>query len=104
MGAIAGQYAPDEAAFLSLKAGCDLPLVCHDPLPWLEPLAARLDKLDPYEREDSFKRVEALSDSLCFPLSEASLWIKCLHRAERLCLSAGEGGEQPLPSSPVQQY
>lgn len=37
MGAIAGQYAPDEAAFLSLKAGCDLPLVCHEPLPWLEP-------------------------------------------------------------------
>ena len=70
MGAITTQYSPDDAAFLSLKAGCDLPLICHDPLPWLDGLASRLESLNAYDREDSFKRVEKLSDSLCFPFPE----------------------------------
>lgn len=67
MGAITTQYSPDDAAFLSLKAGCDLPLICHDPLPWLDGLASRQESLNAYDRWDSFKRVEKLSDSLCFP-------------------------------------
>ena len=105
MGAIAGQYAPDEAAFLSLRAGCDVPLICHEPLPWLDRLAARLDGLDPYDRDDSSKRVERLSDSLCFPFPEnAALWDSCLRRAEDLCRLAGGAKEGGMPSSPVQKY
>lgn len=105
MGAIAARHAPDEAALLSLKAGCDLPLICHDPLSWLDGVASRLEGLDAYDRDDSFKRVEALSDSLCFPFPEkAGLWDSCLRRAEALCrLAEGEAGEE-LPSSPVQKY
>lgn len=105
MGAIAARYAPDEAALLSLKAGCDLPLICHEPLPWLDGLASRLDGLDPYERDDSGKRVERLCDSLCFPLpNAAALWDKCLERAERLCRLADQAQEPDVPSSPVQGY
>ena len=104
MGAITAQYSPDDAAFLSLRAGCDLPLICHDPLPWLDGLASRLEGLNAYDREDSFKRVEKLSDSLCFPFPEkASLWDSCLRRAEALCRLEEDGGEK-LPSSPVQKY
>ncbi len=104
MGAITTQYSPDDAAFLSLKAGCDLPLICHDPLPWLDGLASRLESLNAYDRWDSFKRVEKLSDSLCFPFPEkASLWDSCLRRAEALCRLEEDGGEK-LPSSPVQKY
>ena len=105
MGAIAARHAPDEAALLSLKAGCDLPLICHDPLSWLDGVASRLEGLDAYDRDDSFKRVEKLSDSLCFPFPEkAGLWDSCLRRAEALCrLAEGEAGEE-LPSSPVQKY
>lgn len=105
MGAIAAQYAPDEAALLALKAGCDLPLICHDPLPWLDGLDSRLDGLDPYDREDSFKRVEKLSDSLCFPFPEkASLWDSCLRRAEALRRLGDQEAEPDAPSSPVQGY
>ena len=105
MGAIAARHAPDEAALLSLKAGCDLPLICHDPLSWLDGVASRLEGLDAYDRDDSFKRVEKLSDSLCFPFPEkAGLWDSCLRRAEALCrLAEGEADEES-PSSPVQKY
>lgn len=105
MGAIAAQYAPDEAALLSLKAGCDLPLICHEPLPWLDSLAARLEDMNAYDRDDSSKRVEKLSDFLCFPFPEkASPWDSCLRRAEALCRLADDGAENGLPSSPVQKY
>lgn len=105
MGAIAARHAPDEAALLSLEAGCDLPLICHDPLPWLDGLAARVEKIDPYERHDSEKRVEMLCDSLCFPLpNPTALWDKCLERAERLFLLGDQEPELEAPSSPVQGY
>lgn len=106
MGAITAQYSPDDAAFLSLRAGCDLPLICHDPFPWLDGLASRLEGLNAYDRWDSFKRVEKLSDSLCFPFPEkASLWDSCLRRAEALCrLEEKGGGGEHLPSSPVLEY
>lgn len=105
MEAIAARHAPDEAALLSLKAGCDLPLICHDPLSWLDGVASRLEGLDAYDRDGSFKRVEKLSDSLCFPFPEkAGLWDSCLRRAEALCrLAEGEADEES-PSSPVQKY
>lgn len=105
MGAIAAQYSPDEAALLSLKAGCDLPLICHDPLPWLDGLASRLDGLNAYERDDSAKRVEKLTDNMSFPFREdGKLWDACLRRAEELCRLADDGAEHGLPSSPVQKY
>lgn len=105
MGAIAARHAPDEAALLSLKAGCDVPLICHDPLPWLERLASRLDGLDSYDRDDSARRVEKLSDSLCFPFPEkADQWDSCLRRAEALWRVAKEEADEELPSSPVQKY
>lgn len=106
MGAIAEQYAPDEAAYLALKAGCDLPLICHDPLAYLDPLAARLERLDPYEQDESAKRLEKLADLLNFPFPEkASFWTSCLERAERLCrrFPAESSGHQSA-SSPVQKY
>lgn len=105
MGAIAAQYSPDEAALLSLKAGCDLPLICHDPLPWLDGLASRLDGLNAYERDDSAKRVEKLTENMSFPFREdGKLWDACLRRAEELCRLADDGAEHGLPSSPVQKY
>lgn len=105
MGAIAGQYAPDEAALLSLRAGCDLPLICHDPLPWLDGLASRLDGLNAYEREDSAKRVEKLTDNMSFPFREdRALWDACLRRADDLCRLAEEDADEELPDSPVQEY
>lgn len=105
MGAIAGLYAPDEAALLSLKAGCDLPLICHEPLPWLDSLASRLDSLDSYERGDSVKRVERLTNNMPFPFKEdRGLWDGCLRRAEALCRLTDDGAENGLPSSPVQKY
>lgn len=68
-------------------------LICHDPLSWLDGVASRLEGLDAYDRDDSFKRVEKLSDSLCFPFPEkAGLWDSCLLPRGGLVPPGGRGG------------
>lgn len=45
MGAIAKRYTPAESAALALRAGCDLPLVCHQAVEHLEAVAAAVAEL-----------------------------------------------------------
>ena len=45
MGAIAGRYTPAESAALALRAGCDLPLICHQAVEHLESAAAAIAEL-----------------------------------------------------------
>lgn len=105
MGAMTDQFTPAQAALLALRAGCDLPLICHDPLPWLEPIASQLDEWDLYDRDDSFKRVENFCDSICSPLpNHHTVWMDCLRRADLLCHSVDDLPSDPSPISPVQNY
>ncbi len=45
MGAIAKRFTPAESAALALRAGCDLPLVCHQAVEHLEAVAAAVAEL-----------------------------------------------------------
>ncbi len=105
MGAIEGLYSPDEAAMLSLQAGCDMPLICHDAPEWLAPLEERLKSLNAYERADCEQRIEKLSRSLYDPYPEPNeVWADCLKRAERLCSDFSGEADLNAPHSPVQGY
>ncbi len=105
MGAVRGLYTPDESAFMALQAGCDLPLICHEPLQWLEALEARLGSWNAYDREESEKRVEKLSAALCSPYPQADApWAECLKRAKKLCAAVVTDEPHVTPHSPVQGY
>ena len=45
MGAIANSYSPEQSVSLALQAGCDLPLVCHKTVEYLERIAAEVETL-----------------------------------------------------------
>ncbi len=105
MGAIAGMYSPDEAALLSLQAGCDMPLICHDAKEWLIPLDERLKSLDDYVRGDCEQRLEKLSRCLCAPYpAHEEVWADCLNRAQALCDGFSPEADVNTPHSPVQRY
>lgn len=69
MGAIISHYPVEEAAILSLKAGCDLVLICHDyqkqcmAIEGIE-RAIREGKIDRIELEAKQRRIEAARRSL----------------------------------------
>lgn len=65
MGAIAKQYTPAESVALALRAGCDLPLVCHHACEHLDAIAAAVDRLPADVLEEVERRVNAYR----FPLS-----------------------------------
>ena len=58
MGAIAKRYSPAESAALALKAGCDLPLICHDACEHLEAAAEMIFALPRSILDAVDKRVE----------------------------------------------
>ena len=45
MGAIAKRYTPAESAALAMRAGCDLPLICHNVLDHLDSVATAISAL-----------------------------------------------------------
>lgn len=103
MGAIAKRYSPAESAVLALKAGCDLPLVCHDVVTHLESVAAAIEALPANVLEPVARRVERfrLHISTQKPMSFIE-WNDYLKNVADFTAGVPEVGS--TPGSPVQNY
>lgn len=103
MGAIAKRYTPAESAALALRAGCDLPLVCHDVVEHLESVAAAIEALPEDILEPVARRVERfrLHISTQKPMSFIE-WNDYLKNVTDFTASVPEVGS--TPGSPVQHY
>ena len=65
MGAIAKLYTPAESVELALRAGCDLPLVCHNACDHLEAIAEAVAQLP----QDLMEEVERRVNAFRFPFA-----------------------------------
>ena len=104
MGAIAKQYSPAESVVLALRAGCDLPLVCHQACDHLEAIAEAVSRLP----EDIMEEVERRINAFRFPLAARSpmtfiAWHDYLSD-NREFNSLVPTLSTPAPGSPVQDY
>ena len=103
MGAIAKRYSPAESVPLALRAGCDLPLVCHDAVEHLEAVAAAVaelpaDILDAVERRIERYRLHIATQK---PMGFIE-WNDYLKNVAGFTASVPEVGA--APGSPVQTY
>lgn len=103
MGAIAKRYSPAESVPLALRAGCDLPLVCHDAVEHLEAVAAAVaelpaDILDAVERRIERYRLHIATQK---PMGFIE-WNDYLKNVAGFTASVPEVGA--APGSPVQNY
>lgn len=104
MGAIAKRYSPAESAALALKAGCDLPLICHDACEHLEAVAEMISSLPQSILQASEKRIERFRMGLhTRPPMPFIQWREYLAdlRAFNEQVPALSGA---APGSPVQDY
>ena len=103
MGAIARRYTPAESAALALRAGCDLPLVCHNAVEHLEAVAAAVAELPAGLLEQVEQRVERfrlhLSTVPPMPFIEWNDYLK-----DVAAFTARVPEVQAAPGSPVQNY
>lgn len=103
MGAIAKRYSPAESAALALRAGCDLPLVCHNAVEHLETVAAAVAALP----EELLEQVERRIERFRLHLSTQSPmgfieWNDYLKNVAAFTASVPE--VSAAPGSPVQGY
>ncbi len=104
MGAIAKRYSPAESVPLALRAGCDLPLVCHDAVAHLEAIAetvAQLPRTLLMEVEERVNRFRLqLTHERCMTFLE---WNEYLRDTAAFCARVPEPSAA-TPGSPVQDY
>ncbi len=104
MGAIAGRYAPSVSVPLALRAGCDLPLVCHNAVEHLEAIAEAVAALPGRLLEEAEERINRfrllLSAERCMTFLE---WNEYLRDCAAFCARVPEPGSA-TPGSPVQNY
>lgn len=104
MGAIAKRYTPAESVPLALKAGCDLPLVCHDAVEHLEEIAAAVEKLPQEVLEPIYQRIERYRLFITTQKPMTFLeWNDYLKNVQAFCASVPEP-TVATPASPVQNY
>lgn len=103
MGAIAKRYSPAESAALAWRAGCDLPLVCHDAAEHLDAVAAAWSALPAGICEDVERRVARFRLHISTPRPMAFIeWNDYLRNVADFTASVEEVGA--APGSPVQNY
>jgi beta-N-acetylhexosaminidase len=103
MGAIAKRYTPAESAALALRAGCDLPLVCHDVVAHLEAVAAAIEALPADILEPVMRRVERFRLHISTQKPMAFIeWNDYLKNVAEFSASIPE--VSAIPGSPVQGY
>ena len=103
MGAIANRYGVAEAAVLALRAGCDLPLVCHNVCDVLEDVAAAVNALPPEVLAPAAERIEKFRMMMVqAPPMPFIAWRDYLNDMARFCESVPEVAA--APGSPVQNY
>ena len=104
MGAIAKRYTPAESAALALRAGCDLPLICHHVCDHLEAAAEAILSLPQHILQAAGERIERFRMGLhTRPPMPFIQWREYLAdlRAFNARVPALGG---PTPGSPVQDY
>ena len=103
MGAIAKRYSPAESAAMALRAGCDLPLICHDVVEHLEAASAAMETLPADIMDAVLQRVARfrLHISTQPPMTFIE-WNDYLKNVAEFTASVEEVGE--APGSPVQDY
>ena len=103
MGAIAKRYSPAESVPLALRAGCDLPLVCHDAVEHLEAVAAAVAELPADILEAVESRIERYRLHIATQKPMGFIeWNDYLKNAAGFTASVPEVGA--APGSPVQNY
>ena len=103
MGAIAKRYTPAESAALALRAGCDLPLVCHDAVEHLDAVAEAIAELPADILEAVERRVERFRLHISTQKPMAFIeWNDYLKNVADFTASVPEVGA--TPGSPVQTY
>ena len=103
MGAIAKRYTPAESAALALRAGCDLPLVCHDAVEHLDAVAAAIAGLPADILEAVERRVERFRLHISTQRPMAFIeWNDYLKNVADFTSSIEE--VSATPGSPVQGY
>ncbi len=104
MGAIARRYTPAESVPLALRAGCDLPLVCHDTMDHLEQIAEAVSALPRQVLADAEERINRfrlqIAQEPCMTFLE---WNEYLQSVDAFCARVPEPGTV-TPGSPVQNY
>lgn len=103
MGAIAKRYSPAESVPLALRAGCDLPLVCHDAVEHLEAVAAAVAELPADILEAVESRIERYRLHIATQKPMGFIeWNDYLKNVAGFTASVPEVGA--APGSPVQNY
>ena len=103
MGAIAKRYTPAESAALALRAGCDLPLICHDAVEHLDAVAAAIAELPADILESVERRVERFRLHISTQRPMAFIeWNDYLKNVADFTSSIEE--VSATPGSPVQGY
>lgn len=103
MGAIAKRYTPAESVALALRAGCDLPLVCHDAVEHLDAVAAAIAELPADILESVERRVERFRLHISTQRPMAFIeWNDYLKNVADFTSSIEE--VSATPGSPVQGY
>ncbi len=104
MGAIAKRYTPAQSVPLALRAGCDLPLVCHGAADWLEEIAAAVAELPRPLLADAEERINRFRLQIAHEPSMTFLeWNEYLRDCAAFCARVPEPAA-PTPGSPVQDY
>ncbi len=104
MGAIAKRYKPAESVPLALRAGCDLPLVCHGAAEHLEAIAAAVAQLPRLLLEDAEERINRFRLQIAqYPCMTFLEWNDYLRDTAAFCARVPEPGTA-TPGSPVQDY
>lgn len=103
MGAIAKRYTPAESAALAIRAGCDLPLICHNAVAHLEAVAASIAALPAELLQTVEQRVERFRLHIATQRPMGFIeWNDYLKNVDAFTSSiADQGGN---PGSPVQDY
>lgn len=106
MGAITEQFGVADAAAMAIDAGCDLPLLCHDPLPWLDRFSSLSAPLiNGYREKDYAKRFNKLSGGFSSPAKwKDGSWQRLLDRADDLLKAVPDSPRSGEPGSAVQTY
>lgn len=105
MGAIAKRYTPEQSVPLALKAGCDLPLVCHDVCEHLEGIAAAIAREVPQQILREAEERIAQFRFYCHTERAMSFleWNDYLKNTAEFCSRVPEPAAV-LPASAVQTY
>lgn len=109
MGAIAKLYPPAQSAVLALKAGCDIPLLCHDVMAHVESVEQSINKLPQTLLDEARERIARFAKCCSQrPPLPYVCWQEHLLACQELCELCPEpkkeGDHASAVASPVQGY